>query len=328
MRSRFNLYDKETSIDFYERRYRQGYMDEWPAQKRQRVFELIRRLQLPASGNALDFGCGNGVLTEVLRTALPGDWRVCGTDVSAVAIHNAMGWFPHCSFFTADSAVLDCAKFDLLFSHHVLEHVYDLSRTAVVMNRYMKPASAMVHILPCGNEHSFEHTLCLMRNDGINASRENRFFFEEEGHLRRLTTDQMRDLFRPFGFALLNERYANQYYGAIDWITKSRPGFVWGLTDPRAAISRDMARRLGRLRRFLFTRWVLRYPAALLDSRLRKRQRSLMDWLLVTGAIPLYVFTKPTDAYLDRKARIEWQTRSAERNGSEMYLEFRRGEPC
>jgi len=38
--------------------------------------------------------------------------------------------------------------------------------------------------------------------------------------LRRLTTVQMRDFFRPFGFALLNERYANQYYGAIDWFRR------------------------------------------------------------------------------------------------------------
>ena len=328
MRSRFDLYSKEASVAFYERRYRKGYMDEWPAQKWHRGFDLVRDLRLPASGMALDFGCGNGVLTEVLRTALPEGWKICGTDVSAVAIHNATRWFPGCSFSTAEDTVLDCAKFDLLFSHHVLEHVCDLSRTAVVMSQYMKPASAMIHILPCGNEHSFEHSLCLKRNDGIDTSRENRFFFEEEGHLRRLTTDQMRDLFRPLGFSLLNERYANQYYGAIDWITKSRPGFVWRLTDPRAAISQDTAGQLRRLRWFLFTRWVLRYPAALLDSRLRKRQRSLKDWLLVTGAMPLYVFTKPMDAYLDRKARVEWQTRSAERNGSEMYLEFRRGNLC
>lgn len=303
-------------------------MDEWPDQKRQRVFDLVRGLHLPECGTALDFGCGNGVLTEVLRTALPGGWRICGTDVSAVAIRNATNWFPHCSFFTAEDSGLDGAKFDLLFSHHVLEHVYDLAQTAVVMNGFVKHASAMVHILPCGNEQSFEHVLCLKRNDGIDPSRENRFFFEEEGHLRRLTTDQMCDLFRPFGFSLRNERYANQYHGAVDWITKSRPGFVWRLTDPRAAINPGTAGQLRRLRWFLLTRWALRYPAALLDSRMRKRQRSLNDWLLVAGTIPLYVFTKPMDSYLDRQARIEWQTRSAERNGSEMYLEFRRGDLC
>src|SRR5438132_888961 len=114
MRSRFNLYSKEASIDFYERRYRKGYMDEWPAEKRQRVFDLVCSLRLPASGVALDFGCGNGVLTEVLRTALPGGWRICGTDVSAVAVHNATRWFPRCSFCTPEATTLHGAPFDLL----------------------------------------------------------------------------------------------------------------------------------------------------------------------------------------------------------------------
>lgn len=32
-------------------------MDEWPIDKKQRVFEVIRTLQLPEGGIALDFGC-------------------------------------------------------------------------------------------------------------------------------------------------------------------------------------------------------------------------------------------------------------------------------
>ncbi|KJR40670.1 Methyltransferase type 12 domain protein [Candidatus Magnetoovum chiemensis] len=39
-------------------------------------------------GNGLDFGCGNGVFTKVLKTALPG-WNIYGCDLSDVAIENA-----------------------------------------------------------------------------------------------------------------------------------------------------------------------------------------------------------------------------------------------
>ena len=60
------LYNKETTVEFYQDRYAQGYMDEWPSEKKQRIFEIIRALQLPDTGEALDFGCGNGVLTEIV----------------------------------------------------------------------------------------------------------------------------------------------------------------------------------------------------------------------------------------------------------------------
>lgn len=46
----------------------------------QRVFEIVRDLNLGRTGVALDFGCWNGV-TEVLRQALP-EWVIYGCDIS------------------------------------------------------------------------------------------------------------------------------------------------------------------------------------------------------------------------------------------------------
>lgn len=93
------LYNKQTSEEFYDERYTKGYMDEWPVEKKQRVFEVIRSLNLPDEGEALDFGCGNGVFTEVMRQALP-KWKIYGTDISAVAIENAKARISSCIFFT------------------------------------------------------------------------------------------------------------------------------------------------------------------------------------------------------------------------------------
>jgi hypothetical protein len=71
------------------------------------------------------------------------------------------------------------------------------------MSNYLKAAaSAMLHILPCGNEGSFEHNVCLLRKDGINPELEGRFFFEDEGHVRRLTTEQLSALCAKMGFVL------------------------------------------------------------------------------------------------------------------------------
>ena len=93
------LYKKPASIEFYENRYARGYMEEWPAEKKRRIAEMIRSLGLPGTGEALDFGCGNGVLTDVLRESLPTGWRTCGSDLSAKAIENARKWYPGCRFF-------------------------------------------------------------------------------------------------------------------------------------------------------------------------------------------------------------------------------------
>src|SRR5437667_11616586 len=108
------LYDKRASVDFYEERYTQGYLDEWPAYKKRRIAEFVRSAELPESGEALDFGCGNGILTEVVRQALPVGWTTCGTDISQVAIQNARGRYPDCSFFPADDDHLRGKKFDFL----------------------------------------------------------------------------------------------------------------------------------------------------------------------------------------------------------------------
>src|SRR5262245_15363783 len=214
------LYDRRTAVAFYQERYARGYMDEWPIEKRRRVFEVIRSLELPDEGEAIDFGCGNGVGTDVIKQALPPRWKVYGTDISDIAIENAKKRYPECIFFVTDNTEFRGQKFDFLFTHHVLEHVYNLPQIFDEINDRMKDTATMLHILPCGNEGSFEQTICLLRKDGVDVHLENRFFFEDEGHLRRLTTNQLSKLCGKKDFALAKEYYSNQYYGAIDWITQ------------------------------------------------------------------------------------------------------------
>ena len=98
-----NLRERPTSAAFYDRRYADGYMDDWRADKRRRIFDLIAGLELPATGTALDFGCGTGVFTSILQQALPG-WRVCGTDISQLALAKARARFPACTFFAPQDA--------------------------------------------------------------------------------------------------------------------------------------------------------------------------------------------------------------------------------
>src|SRR5687768_8511453 len=80
--------ETKNAKEFYDQRYAAGYMGQWPKPKLERIVRLIRDLDLPSSGTALDFGCGNGVFTDVIHRALP-SWRVVGTDISTVAIEGA-----------------------------------------------------------------------------------------------------------------------------------------------------------------------------------------------------------------------------------------------
>ena len=187
------LYNFRQSAEFYEESYKRGYMDEWPLKKKQRVIEIIRGLQLPEKGDALDFGCGNGILTEIVRQVLPA-WNVYGTDISITAIEHAKARYPDCCFFHLEDNHCKDKKFDFLFTNHVLEHVYSLQETLKKIVDFLKPTSFMLHLLPCGNKGSFEYRICLLNREGINRKMGNRFFFEDHSHLRRLTGAQLKDL--------------------------------------------------------------------------------------------------------------------------------------
>ncbi|NTU73473.1 class I SAM-dependent methyltransferase [Candidatus Roizmanbacteria bacterium] len=318
------LYDKYAAVDFYQDRYSHGYMDEWPIEKKQRIFEVIRSLELPDVGEAIDFGCGNGVLTNVIKQALPRGWKVYGTDISTIAVENAKKRYPECIFLAAGDSEFASKKFDFLFTHHVLEHVYDLSHVLDEIDDLLKDEATILHILPCGNEGSFEHSICLLRKDGVNENLENRFFFEDEGHVRRLNTEQLNKLYRKKEFVLVKEYYSNQYYGAINWITRSGPGFVRFLTDTSSALDENARRELTILRYKLFFVYAMRYPTAFVERKLHEQGKTFRDCIFLTLGFPFYLFSKPMDSFLKGKARDEWQKRKTERNGSEMYLFFKR----
>lgn len=299
-------------------------MDGRPTEKKRRLLEVIRGLGLPDSGEALDFGCGVGEFTYVLRQALPQGWTVYGLDIIRTAVENARRWYPKCAFFMAQDERFKGKRFDFVLTHHVLEHVFDLPHVLSEISDRMKEQSAVLHVLPCGNAGSFEHDICLLRKDGIDPTLGNRFFFEDKGHIRRLTTSQLVDYVCRDGFVLQKEYYSGQYYGAINYFTQRSPHLIAGLTAPSAAKSRQAKKRLRRLRGVLFLLWALRYPAACVEAKIQQRAWRLRHYVVMASALPLYVFAKPMDAYLKQKALQEWNKRRTQRNGSAMYLFFKR----
>lgn len=182
----------------------------------------------------------------------------------------------------------------------------------------------MLHILPCGNEGSYEYNICLLRKDGINKGLENRFFFEDEGHVRRLSTDEFCALCQTYKFQLQKEFYSNQFYGAIEWITYSNPAFVLMISDTSQAIDKEARRKLRNLRLYLILITTLRLPVMIVTELLNKKNKQLKHYILLLLGLSFYVFSSPIDKYWKRKAREEWDRKKSDRSSSEMYLYFKR----
>jgi SAM-dependent methyltransferase len=318
-----DLHDKESSIEFYDARYEEGYMEEWDEGKKSKVKELIKDLPLPQKGRALDFGCGNGVFTNILKECLP-DWEVNGVEISKTAVANASRKYPNCNFFIADGGSKYLNQFDFLFSHHVIEHVPDLRETFETINSYLKPQAYQLHILPCGNEGSLEYKICQLKKGGIEKNKENRFFFEEPGHLRRLNTKEFEECERRIGFHLEKDFYANQYHGAINWITKSSPRFVKKLTSTDDAIDQNAKKELQLLRKKLLPLTYYQFPYSKYWAIKSKWKKSLADRIKLFVLFAPGLFSKKIFDKIEKAATDEWRRSKAEKNGSEMFLFFKR----
>lgn len=319
----------EETKKYYDTRYLTGYMDAWDTPKIRMVSEIIGNLKIPDGAKVLDFGCGTGVFTHLLKGLLP-RCDVRGADISETAVNSATQRHPDIRFFpitTTNLAPL-AGSFDVVFTHHVLEHVFDLEAFARQLVPLLKPTATMIHILPCANPHSFEYEICALYPDGIDKSRGNRFFCEDPGHLRRMATDDVCRLFQPFSFKLKDSFYSNQFWGALRWVSETNPTFIREFLDARrASTQKGRVLLYYRLCSALF--W-LRFPARMnfrqkfvpgtkvsLHARLRSTALGLLGLALF---LPSLVF----DRLIIVLSEAEWKKRKKQPNGSEMALIFGR----
>ena len=255
----------------------------------------------------MDFGCGTGVWTKILKDCLP-SWEIWGTDLSETAVKKARIHCTDCSFFPLDEAYDFKEKFNFIFTHHVLEHVFNIYESISLINSLnsRREKSYMFHIFPCGNPDSYEYKLCSLIQNGIEKEYGNRFFFEDEGHVRRMTTQEITSIISSFGFNLTQDYYANQYHGAVRWITDAGLMFINSLCNVDQALHNEAKTELIRQRRKLL---ILSLFGGSLSGRLQYVN------------LPSKVIIQK---YLLKKAINEWNASCTEKNGSEMYLLYER----
>jgi SAM-dependent methyltransferase len=122
-----------------------------PATNLWRCVELpVLAAVLPKAGRGLDVGCGDGVLTAILRDLVGGDWRLVGIDPdpAEVELAAASGQYERAITATADQVSEPDAGFDFAFANSVLEHIPNLSACLAEIARLLRPGGRFAATVP------------------------------------------------------------------------------------------------------------------------------------------------------------------------------------
>lgn len=193
--------------ELYDQRYKRGYMEDfqdlYEACRVVTVRETLARLRCEPR-RVLDYGCGQGRYLDLLRERFP-TASLVGSDISRVALDSAQSRYPEAEFLLMDDerVSVDNGAFDLILSVEVLEHVAHVDAAAREFGRLLAPRGVLVVTTPCANPGSLEWFLN-RRSGGLQASGDGfgRFATDEPGHLRRLTSRDLRVLLARAGLVV------------------------------------------------------------------------------------------------------------------------------
>jgi SAM-dependent methyltransferase len=319
--------DEEQIRSYYDARYAGDYMSGISPVEVQRLQELLGPVPTTIS-RVLDYGCGQGAWIDALISLFP-HAQISGVDVSATAIAMARARFPEERLvsFDGNRAPFDSGSFDLVFSYHVLEHVRDIEQTVADMARLVRRGGYVCAVFPCGNSGSFEEHVVRLVRGGIerSATGEVRFYCEDPGHVRRVTTGDIVRRFAIHGVNPVRLFFGNQRWGQIEWIARYGPNWIRETFDPGRAATRSASAKLRVLRLALLalSPCVKIYEAKDLAGRIRSA-RSLRRRLLFATAIAARPLAIPIGALLARASDAEWRRRRHEPGASAQYLLFER----
>ena len=207
----------------YNQRYQQGYMtdfsDLYEACRLTAVQEVLHSKRIfPTTPHViLDIACGQGRYIPFLKNAFP-NCQIIGMDISLTGLVLAQQAFSAHHFATAMSEALPLSdkSVDMIFSIETLEHVFDVRATIQAWSRMLKPGGKILMTTPCANKFSLEWTLMYLSN-GLESSTDGygRFRRDEPGHLRRLNSNHVRELFAEAGLKIIEEYFRTHLFTTI-----------------------------------------------------------------------------------------------------------------
>jgi SAM-dependent methyltransferase len=314
--------------EYYSARHAANWMEYWPDNRKSRVIGLIADAGVGGADRVLEFGCGVGVFTHALKSAMP-SLEVHGCDISRTGIAKSRERAPlvHFHLLTDAGAEPPLSTFDFIYTHHVLEHVADLGAALEQIAGLLKPGGKVLHILPCANPGSLQHRIALLVRGGVSRVPETRFCIDDSSHVRRPTSSELEAAFARCGLVLRQARFAGQFWGSLEYLSKESHHTLMRWLNPTCAVSLWASLKLLAWLLFLVPLfWLRNMPPYILNTFRHRRSRSKQA--LVYGLLPLALLLWPVSICLDKLLNTardwEWRHRSTQPNGAEMYLLFER----
>lgn len=144
--------DREQEIEFYNQRWREaGFANRTKMARAAAILQALSRLRIDAP-RIIDLGCGTGWLTGILSNFGP----TTGVELSPVAVERAKQQYPNARFECVDFRTWDPpeAKFDIVVSQEVIEHLEDQQAYVDLARRLLVPGGHLILTTP--NRTTFE----------------------------------------------------------------------------------------------------------------------------------------------------------------------------
>ncbi|MBM3942626.1 MAG: methyltransferase domain-containing protein [SAR202 cluster bacterium] len=125
-----------------------AWQDPTNPQKQRLALAALKSLGPPHSVRVLDYGCGNGILTQFFHGR---GHPTVGIDISPTVIASNCLRIPEATFQLVPSdapAPFDDASFDAIFCSEVVEHVYDTNFLFGEFSRLLKPGGLLLLTTP------------------------------------------------------------------------------------------------------------------------------------------------------------------------------------
>jgi len=214
--------NREHYDQLYKEDYMSGFTDIYEYCRLKTVLMTLCYLKKTFTPQTiLDVGCGQGRYLGIVRQFYENS-MLAGIDISEVAISKAREKFPESIFYISSAEKMDCipdASIDFIITIELLEHVQDVRKTVSEFSRVLKPNGRILFTTPCANRYSFEwfsnfFSQTLEKSpDGFN-----RFGTDPYEHVRRLTSDDISQVFSEVNLSVEKIRFRAHFFTRLSYL--------------------------------------------------------------------------------------------------------------